>query len=211
MTILIGLDLSLTSSGICVHDTLTKSWHLYGFAQRRREVGFHTDLITMLPSVPPSSVCNEARYEHIRHHILDTIMGSVSVSVSEPVDVRVIIESYAFSATGSAHSYKLQELGGVIKHAIWKTYPKWVVDIVPPTSWKKATVGMGRATKDDVVQYIASHGPCICLLREMNLERTKSGGIPCPVQDLADATCIVLSDLSEFRTTKRICCAKIQK
>jgi Holliday junction resolvasome RuvABC endonuclease subunit len=204
MTVLIGLDLSLTSSGICVHDTVLNTWRLYGFAQRKREIGFSTDLVTLFPPVPPSSVCNEERYEHIRHHIMKTILEPLSTDLDSRL-VRVLIESYAFAATGSGHSYKLQELGGVIKHAIWKLCPDWTVEVVPPTSWKKAALGMGRATKHDVVQHVVSHGPCVSLLDVLSLDVTKTGGIPCPVQDLADATCLVLSDLSEIRRTKRIC------
>jgi hypothetical protein len=217
MTILIGLDLSVTSSGICVYDTTLDTWHLYGFAQRQREVGFTTNMITLFPPVPPSSVCNEKRYEHIRHYIVDIVMKPLvtllSSSTSIDADVRVIIESYAFGASNSGHSYKLQELGGVIKHAIWKNFPQWIVDTVPPTRWKKSVLGMGRATKQDVVQHLLSHGPCISLLEILELKLTKTGGIPCPVQDLADATCLVLSTLSdfEFRTTKRICCPVISK
>jgi hypothetical protein len=126
-------------------------------------------------------------------------------------DVKVIIESYAFAATGSGHSYKLQELGGVIKHAIWKSFPTWIVDIVPPTSWKKGALGTGRATKHDVINHLLDHGPCVSLMEILKLDLTKQGGVPCPAQDLADATCLVLSDLSEFRTTKRICCRVISK
>lgn len=194
MTIHIGLDLSLVSPGVSVLDTDTGLWKLYGFVQRVREQRFssstcpnETTSIVLLPAIPTTT--NEERYEHIRHHIVDIIMSPFS----NAPDVVVGIESYAFGAKNSGSSYKLQELGGVLKHSIWRTYPKWRRDIIPPTQWKKKTLGNGRATKADVIAFVRSHGPCVPLLDLLGLVPAKNGDIPCPAQDLADAVCICLS------------------
>lgn len=194
MTIHIGLDLSLVSPGVCVFDTLSGVWALYGFAQRVRERDYTkrhgSATITLLADIPNSlHTTNEERYEHIRHHIVDVIMKPY---VHEPC-VIVGIECYAFGAKNSGSSYKLQELGGILKHSIWQTYPLWRRQIIPPSQWKKQTLGNGRATKADVVSYVRVHGPCVPLLGLLGLVPSKNGDIPCPVQDLADAACICLS------------------
>ena len=194
MTICMGLDLSLISPGIAVYNTSSHAWILYGFAQRVREQGLQTQqdstMICMLPPIPNTrTTTNEERYEHIRHHIIETIMSPFR----HELDVVVGIESYAFGAKNSGSSYKLQELGGVLKHSVWKHYPKWTQEIIPPTKWKKQIVGAGRATKSDIVEYVRTHGPCVALLDILGLEVSKTGNIPCPVQDLADASCICLS------------------
>ena len=53
------------------------------------------------------------------------------------------------------------------------------VELVPPSSWKKAVVGHGNANKDDVAAHLAAHHPHLHKL--------------CTSQDLIDATCIALS------------------
>jgi Holliday junction resolvasome RuvABC endonuclease subunit len=194
MTICFGLDLSLISPGVAIYDTTTGTWSMFGFAQRIREKDIKKrhqgTTIVMLPSIPNSpTTTNEERYEHIRHHIIDVIMDPYI----HETDVIVGIECYAFGANNSGNSYKLQELGGVLKHGIWKTYPQWRQQIIPPTQWKKKTVGNGRATKAEVVEYVRSHGPCAPLMSLLGLVPAKNGDIPCPVQDLADAACICLS------------------
>jgi Holliday junction resolvasome RuvABC endonuclease subunit len=194
MTIYIGMDLSLVSPGISVYETCSDRYVLYGFAQRVRERGFKWDngttSIVLLPAIPNSpTTVNEQRYEHIRHHIVDTIMSPYK----DITDVVVGFEGYAFGATSSGSSYKLQELGGILKHSIWTQYPQWSQYIIPPTQWKKVTIGHGRASKKDVVDYVFTHAPKVPLLDILGLVVSKNGDIPCPAQDLADAACLSFS------------------
>jgi len=144
MSIYIGIDLSLVSPGVAVYVHATNQWILYGFAQRAREQSMtrrhHNTSLIMLPPIPAvSTATNEGRYEHIRHYIVDVIMGHYT----DATCVTVGIESYAFGARNSGSSYKLQELGGVVKHSIWKTYPHWTQTMIPPTLWKKRRLEMG--------------------------------------------------------------------
>ena len=194
MTICFGLDLSLISPGVAVYDTKNGTWSMFGFAQRIRENGVtkrHQEAtIVLLPAIPNSpTTTNEERYEHIRHHIIDIIMAPY---VHE-TDVVVGIECYAFGAKNSGNSYKLQELGGVLKHGVWKAYPHWKQQIIPPSQWKKKTVGNGRATKAEVVEYVRTNGPHTPLMSLLGLSPAKNGDIPCPIQDMADAACLCLS------------------
>lgn len=196
MSVYIGLDLSLVSPGVAVYiPTNNNQWFLYGFAQRVREQELtkthHNTSIIMLPPIPTASrtTTNEERYEHIRHYIVDVIMARYTNSPC----VTVGIESYAFGAKNSGSSYKLQELGGVVKHSIWKQYPHWRQEMIPPSQWKKKTIGNGRATKTDVVAHVVTHGPSAPIMDLLGFSSSKTGEIPCPVQDLADAACICLS------------------
>ena len=195
MTVFVGLDLSLVSPGVAVYKTMSASWSLYGFAQRVREQGFRYKLaptvIHLFPMIPGAEKPNEVRYEHIRHHIVDLVLDRLEPETGESVVVG--IECYAFGAKNSGSSYKLQELGGVLKHDIWIRFPGWTQLVIPPSQWKKQTLNNGRATKADALRFVECHGPCITLLSVLGLTITKNDEIPCPTQDLADAACIVLA------------------
>jgi hypothetical protein len=193
MVVVVGLDLSLTSPGVAIYDTCTKLWSLYGFAQRVREQQQSlAPPICLLPPIPAGTRSNEERYEYIRRHIVDDILSRYA----DEAEVLVGIEAYAFGAKGAGHSYKLQELGGVLKHSLWVRFPGWTQVLIPPTKWKKSTTGNGRATKLEVVEYVAANGPCLPLVAMLGTPLGRNGAVPSPAQDLADAVCIVLSLLT---------------
>ena len=52
------------------------------------------------------------------------------------------------------------------------------VDVVPPSSWKKAVVGVGNANKDQVNDFLERHHPGL--------------HAKCRSQDMVDAVCIAL-------------------
>ena len=188
MVVVVGLDLSLTSPGIAIYHN--GKWSLYGFAQRVREQKQPViPPICLFPPIPTQTSTNEERYEYIRRHIVDDVLSQYA----DEEEVLVGIESYAFGAKGAAHAYKLQELGGVVKHSLWVRFPRWTQILIPPTKWKKCTVGNGRATKLDVVEYVGRNGPCLPLVAMLGTALGKHGEVPSPAQDLADAVCIVLT------------------
>lgn len=190
MTVYVGIDLSLKSTGLAIYDGDT--WILCGFAQRVRESNLVVQKdgvnIRILPGIPPPPASNEARYEHVRRHLMDILSMYATCT-----DVVVGIEGYAFNASASGSAYKLQELGGIIKHTIHVTYPTWEMVVVPPGKWKRQTIGNGHATKADAVRHISHHGPCVSILQELGLRGGTTDEVPCPAQDIADATCIAMS------------------
>lgn len=199
--IIIGLDMSLTSPGISIYNKERNHWSLYGFPQRKSEMGLHVSngnvnlslCPTMIPSAQVSS--NEERYEHIRKYIIQDIMMQYK-DVS--CDVTVLFESYAFGAKNAGSSYKLQELGGIIKHSIYTYFPTWKRIVVTPGSWKKGTVGVGNATKEQVFEYVQSkNGPCIDLSCIFPVNITPGWKVPCPIQDISDSICIIWSELKK--------------
>lgn len=199
------MDISLTSPGTAVYCTTTDTWKLYGFPQRKSEMNMHTvegnvEISLFSSMIPSAASCNEERYEVIRSNIMNKIMNLYR----DTEDVTVVFESYAFGAKHAGNSYKLQELGGVLKHAIYTTFPTWNMVVVTPGAWKKQSVGIGNATKKQVVDYIKTNGPCIDLLRVCSVSKPTfkdPNRIPCPVQDISDAICIVLSEM-KHRTKK---------
>lgn len=198
--ILIGLDLSLTSPGISVYDTEQDNWSLYGFPQRKSEMGMYISSqnveLSLFPNMipPPQKCSNEERYEYIRKCIIQDIMMKYK---DVPTSVVVLIESYAFGAKNAGSSYKLQELGGIIKHSIYTHFPTWTRIIVTPGSWKKKTVGIGNATKGQVLEYVKSNGPCIDLLDVFSVAIKPGGCVPCPIQDISDSICIIWSEIKK--------------
>jgi Holliday junction resolvasome RuvABC endonuclease subunit len=197
MTIYVGLDLSMVSPGIAIFDD-TKTgegrYKMYGFAQRVRERDFEyhgqTTSIVLFPAIPNlKTTKNEERYEYIRKYIVDILLSPFT----NAQDVVVGIEGYAFAAKNSGFSYKLHELGGVLKHSIWKKYPLWTHRIIPPTQWKKSIVGNGHATKTDIIDYVSKNGPSLDILDVLGLSSVTKACVPCPAQDLADALYLALS------------------
>lgn len=196
--IVVGIDLSVRSPGVAVLDTCRDSWALYGFAQCQQ----HRDLvhetgharIELLPMIPGPEASDQARYAHITDHIV----GIVSRHHSDHSDLVVALEHYAFSAS-SASSYKLQELGGIVKQAIWGRFRHSRQLTVPPSRWKKRVLGQGRATKHDALVFLKTNGPGVCLLTCTHSQLRKNGDVPCPAQDLADAACIAMSVVTDAK------------
>ena len=188
MTIRVGLDISLKSPGIAIHDLNTDTWSLFCFAQRASDfTTVQSPQVHVLPAIPSTTKSNVERYEHIRKHLVDNIL----MKYREHEHVHVNIESYAFGAKNSGSSYKLQELGGVLKHSLWIYFPTWTYSCIPPTQWKKRTIGHGNATKSQVIEYVQTHGPCLDLCAAFGV--TANQKIPSPIDDLADAICFALS------------------
>jgi len=170
----------------------TGRWHLYCFAQRVKEVGKSRCIapgvtLVFLPSIPNSAEnSNCVRYEHIRFHLLRIIADLVDY---QP---RVHIEGYAFSAHTNA-SYKLHELGGILKHSIFQLL-RQECSTTPPTQWKKRCTGNGKLSKLEMVRFLEDHGPKIDLFAVFGKPVTAT--VPCPIQDIADSVGIVLAALT---------------
>ena len=137
MSIYVGIDLSLVSPGFVVYDGVNDTWKLFAFAQRIRDEGFtsqynaHT-CIRMLPSIPKTE-SNEIRYEHIRRYLLETVLKPYHGEQT----VHIGLENYSFGSVQSGHSYKLVELGGIIKHSLYTIHPRWQITTILQPSGKK--------------------------------------------------------------------------
>jgi len=117
----IGLDLSLTSTGAVV------------LSPGEGQGGLRTESMVI-----KSKFKGEARLEHLREQIM------ALVSLNQP-DL-IVIEGYAFGRPNAMAP--LAELGGVVKHSLY--VDGWKYLIVPPTRVKKFACGKGNAAKDEV-------------------------------------------------------------
>lgn len=121
----IGLDLSLTSTGAVVLSP--------GECQGKAQGDPYTESLII-----KSKYKGEARLEHLREQTMTL------VSLNQP-DL-IVIEGYAFGRPNAMAP--LAELGGVIKHSLHIN--GWNYIIVPPTRAKKFACGKGNAKKDEV-------------------------------------------------------------
>ncbi len=195
---IVGLDLSLRSPGFAVYNLESDQWDLYGFKQNQKSVeglsGSDKCNLCLLPLIP--SKCEDTVvYNHILYylklHILDRLKDQ---------SVLFIIEGYAFSKQHNA-GYKLQELGGVIKSAIFNG--GFQQRVLPPTYWKKLLTGKGNCTKLEVFQHLhspTSSSPSLIDLFNLDVNRTTT--IPHPIEDIADAVGLILASRIEGQTTQ---------
>ena len=171
-----GIDLSLTSTGLCVRDEEHLKFYFYPNRKReqafRRTVGTTTTITAFAPN--PSSKEILARYIAIRDDLLSVLRTYPGVVV--------YLEGYAFSQNTGSGS-KLQELGGIIKLALFEAGISVV--IVPPTRVKKQFTGDGRADKYAMYAEF-QHRTSASLMTVFGWTETNLK-IPNPVQDLVDA------------------------
>lgn len=122
---IIGLDVSLTSTGMATWDS-------------------ESNVFTR-PDQFPSSM---ERYDYILNMIMLEI-SSVWNDVGDPPCV--MIEGYAF-AKRSSHAHAQGELGGIIRRELWMKEIPYVE--VPPNNLKQFATGKGNASKADVISAV---------------------------------------------------------
>jgi hypothetical protein len=136
--------------------------------------------------IPGNLTDDVLRYEHIVQHVKTFV--EETVPTSEIASVRVVVEGYAFSQHNGS-SYKLHELGGMLKYVIHQMGMKKVYT-VPPSKWKKDLGISVRGNKWAAFDHAKTVVP-IDLFRATNLPETRTKEVPNPVQDMADAICLV--------------------
>lgn len=190
--LLIGIDLSLRSPGIAVFDTSihnSEAWHIYAFTQtttkHKIENNKHIKLLSPIPSCD-----NEIDLKRYRY-IVDSIVKIIQESQTNHKDVRVAIEGYAFSKNKSGHTFKLYELTGILKMAIFEKC-QISCRIIAITQWKRLVTGKSFAEKVDIVNFMKSNGPTFDFLEIMQYHDV-GNEIPNPVQDMADACGIAIA------------------
>jgi len=193
----IGVDLSLTSPGLCVYKELERVCIAYYYPIRKREYGLKKDLtykwrdidhVMQLRPWRPLVVSEMSLMERY-DRITEDIVQSIHVNLQHQPQVHIRMEGYAFNAASSSLS-KLHELGGILKHKFYQQ--NWTYEEIPPTKLKKQFSGTGSATKTDMYSCFVKKGfpP---LLHTFHLEKGKD--IANPVQDIVDACALVDSGL----------------
>lgn len=130
--LVIGLDLSITSPGLCI--------------------GISPDnFSSYLIKTPPAGKfgCPTERFNNISELILDMIVRNV-----DPSQYFVVIEDYAYGATG--HTFAIAENGGTFKHKLFYELgvPFNNLVVVSPGQLKKFVAGIGNAGKDVMIKEV---------------------------------------------------------
>ena len=122
----VGLDLSLTSTGIAVGNA---TW-----------------------AITAKNLTGVERLISIRDQIIE-MLQALSDDLSPHNAIAVIVEGYSFGSRNS-HAHALGELGGVVRVALAEG--KWDYVEVPPTCRAKFATGRGNAGKSEVVSAISA-------------------------------------------------------
>lgn len=134
--ITVGIDLSLTSPSICIHngnEFNVENCTIHYLTSIKKSV-LSNGLLQ--GSTWPNYYCDEERYNVVSNWALQIIN-----SCEQP---RVYIEGYAFNAVGRV--FQIAENTGILKYKIWQTGTQCIT--VPPTVIKKFATGKGNANKE---------------------------------------------------------------
>ena len=133
MSVVVGIDYSMSSPSICVHTG--KRWSFdnckFYFLTPKKKHTFKTDVFHGELHTPYSS--QEERFSNIASWAVSKI----------PSNAKVGIEGYAFAAKGVV--FDIGENTGLLKYFLWTTKKEFSV-YSPPTIKKFAT-GKGNANK----------------------------------------------------------------
>ena len=134
--IYIGLDLSLTASGmVALRDKEVLSSKTFGYGLKRTASG-------------------ERKIKRLLH-IANEVMAFIREIQEIDTDIKVVIEGYAYGARGSQND--LAELQGAIKTQMYLMF-SIVPIIIPATKARKLVFGRGRVTKDQVLEELGEMG-----------------------------------------------------
>lgn len=218
----VGIDLSLRSPAVAMRRVPGTTSRVLFLPQRKRERGLrhiqgNLDIRALDNNIIPTAAAaspgqggggskdDVARYVHVVGQIVEGIRDFLISGDT----VHVHLEQYAFGCREqSAHSYKLMELGGILKWRLSEDIPGLgMLRGIPITAWKKSTVGKGNASKEETLEYVdAKYGvdlrnifglkcpklPAATTIISAAAVATtaKRTVVPTPVQDIADALCI---------------------
>jgi len=170
MTIVVGIDYSLTSPCVCVSRDKTFSNSFFYYLNDRKSV--QGVCHNIFGDQHEEYLTDQQRYENIAEWVL-TILADFSKE-----EVVVLIEDYSFGSKGKV--FNLAENCGIMKYMLYKAGYKFFT--VPPTVVKKYATGKGNATKDKMYeQFVADTGVD---LHKIISPTTKLGS---PSTDIVDA------------------------
>lgn len=164
-------------------------WSFLAFVQRKTDILCKDARITLCSKIIRNH-SDVDRYTYITESILTFI---TNVQLKQNVDIaktRIFIEGYAFKTTGTGSSFKLHELGGVLRYVLCKAgFPSSSIQTLYPTEWKSCNVGV-KASKFDTLCHVR---PVIDLQEVFVSTCSKDKTVPNPQQDIADAIGITLA------------------
>lgn len=169
--VIAGVDYSLTSPAICVHDGDEWSYEnckFYYLVDKEKLLEVEDE--KYVPTLYPDYASDPERFHNLSEWSMGNILGGPSN--------RVAIEGYAFGAVGRV--FQIAENGGLLKHKLWQN--NIPVDQFPPTMIKKFATGKGNANKEAMIEAFE---------KENNVDIREKCGITNrqwnPISDIVDA------------------------
>ena len=171
MTIIAGIDYSLTSPSICVHDGDTwdvKNCKFYYLSPKPKWIVFSGQFFGT----------EYKKYDSDAHRY-DNISGWSSRIIMENKVTQCFIEGYAYNAVGRV--FQIAENTGLLKYKLWKD--RIPFSVFAPSEIKKHATGKGNSNKERLYE---------CFLEETNVDIRKTLDIMNekiwnPVSDIVDA------------------------
>ena len=164
-----GIDYSMTSPAICVHDG--NEWK-YDNCTFYYIVGKEKMLINK--DQYKSVIYPE--WEHNTQRFDNLASWSIDILTSRNVEA-AYIEGYAFGAKGLV--FNMAENGGMLKHKIWMA--GIFQEVVPPSVIKKFATGKGNANKEKMYEAFIEE-TSVDVRKEIDIEKGWN-----PVSDIVDA------------------------
>jgi len=190
----VAIDLSLRSPAMAMwthstpDDPVTATfgqWLFVAFAQRQGDgtAVYRDPRIRIHTSIPDNTHADVVRYTYIVHTLLSDIQTECLRHGVSPENVHVFVEGYAFNAAGAGSSSKLHELGGCLLYVLHRAkFPP--VQTLSPTRWRRFTTK--RPGKTEALVFVAD---IVDLATAFAMECTTR--VPNPIQDIADAVCMI--------------------
>ena len=179
---IISVDLSIQSSSFAVYDGNKTKLYVY---TNKTKKSFRIDTPTIkLTVIPHPKDLPEDDFQ--RYMVLaDGLFYYMYQNLCD--DTKVYLEGYSYASKGLV--FNISEFCALFKRQL---YPHYIPTIVPPSEWKKAIVGKGNATKEEVADYIRyiayPHDSRVVELGEFNDRQCKAKN-----SDMYDAISIGLA------------------
>jgi Holliday junction resolvasome RuvABC endonuclease subunit len=160
--LLVGLDMSLSSTGAAARWSNETNIQVLCFQQRK------TDPEILYMPVGPLFRITRIRYDitekdrfarsaYVAETVVDWIKALLDQNKEdESHSVFVYIEGYALGMAGSSSVSKLCELGGILRYMLWRE--KWTFNELSPSTVKKHFAASGRASKPDMLNAYLKKG-----------------------------------------------------
>lgn len=171
--IILGIDPSINSTGLCIYDTETDSCTYHVIPSKMTKKMHQYNIYMPYEKIVPPANAEYTEKEHIKTSNLQKIVSIISDILDHQRPELVIIEGVSYGSKGSAALVDLAGLNFMIRALVLQHEIPFI--IVSPTEWKKQMIGNGSAEKDTIIES----------WRRLEPEMTKLTGIK--ADDIADA------------------------
>jgi Holliday junction resolvasome RuvABC endonuclease subunit len=145
----VGIDPSLSSTGLTIFDKDTNLFTCFFFPKRKKDLEYHKSIknfeIIALEPMPDTKNVIERIY-----HVVENVAKEVNFHV----DIEgIYIEGAAYS--GGGRIFDLGQIAGALKYALYKS--SHIINEVPIGTNKKYFTGKGNSNKFVMINYLKHH------------------------------------------------------